>query len=490
MFASRASRIKGLRRSLSAAAASTSSLPPLPPPTTTTVSPLSSGAVGPFGTGDGGTVTGSIRAGWEPLRAAFEDNFARNWEDNAQLCVYHRGEPVVDLAGHSGTSSPLGYGPDTLQNIFSSGKNFEAIACLLLVDRGLLAYTDTIAQHWPAFAQHGKGAITVEDLLRHEGGLQFFADPDTPADFSKVRVPGIAEVAGTGDGAMERFIEDSGCYGVGERMYHASTRGFVVGGLVRQITGKTLGRFIAEEVAGPLQLDSYIGATLEVQARHTYAPMKKCSARWTLVREVLPSLFGLASETDRHGETLAMFKLILKALLAGDSPLKGYAKAMPKEWEKDGGDHVHVSTPEGRLLEQSSGSVQSNARSLAKMGALLAGGGSLGPVRLCAPESVAEAMGAPKRARDAVWGMDLENSRGGFFDFGTMREMAGRPTLDDAHRQRGFHGWAGKGGSLFLWNPEQELSMGYCMTGMMNGGSGGPRTDRFFDVIQEVVAQD
>ena len=83
----------------------------------------------------------------------------------------------------------------------------------------------------------------------------------------------------TSSGAVERLIEGSGCYGVGERMYHASTRGFVVGGLVRQITGKTLGEFVCEEIATPLKIDAFIGASLEEQSKHAYAPMKKCSGR-------------------------------------------------------------------------------------------------------------------------------------------------------------------------------------------------------------------
>ena len=459
----------------------------LPEPNTTAVPAVPSAAApGPFGTADGGTVTGSVAPGYERFRDAFEANFARNWEDHAQLCIYHRGARVVDLSGHSGAENPHAYDAGTLQNIFSSGKNFEAIACLLLVDRGLLRYEDKISKHWPAFAQHGKDGITVEDLLRHEAGLQFFADPVTPDDFSKVRVPGIAEVSETKSGAVERLIEGSGCYGVGERMYHASTRGFVVGGLVRQMTGKTLGEFVHEEIAAPLKIEAFIGASLEEQSKHAYAPMKKCSGKWTLVREIFPALFGDGGDTDK-GETLAMFKVIGRALMEKNSPLKGYAKAMPKEWEGGGGDHVHVSTPEGRLLEVSSGGVQSNARSLAKMGALLANGGTLDDVTLCSAASVDKAMGSPKRNRDNVWCMDLENSVGGFFDFGTMREIAGRPTPEGAARQKGFRGWAGKGGSLFLWNPDANMSIGYCMTGMMNGGSGGPRTDAFFESMQAVL---
>ncbi|GMI07048.1 hypothetical protein TrLO_g3405 [Triparma laevis f. longispina] len=80
--------------------------------------------------------------------------------------------------------------------------------------------------------------------------------------------------------------------------------------------------------------------------------------------------------------------------------------------------------------------------------------------------------------------MDISNTIGGFFDFGTMVTMANRPTPREATRQHGFVGWAGKGGSLFLWNREKNIGFAYTMTGMMNGGSGGPRTDKFFEVLR------
>ncbi len=451
-------------------------------------------APGPFGGSDGGTVAGTVSpaadgdghdgAGWgAALRAAFEANFAANMENQAQLCVFHRGACAVDLWGHAGdeTCNALGYDGDTLQTIFSSGKNLEAIAVMLLADRGQLRYGDRIAQHWPAFGQHGKERITVADLLRHEAGLQFFADPATPDDFSKVRVPGIAEVSDPDK--IERLVEGSAAYGHGERMYHASTRGFVVGGLVRQITGKTLGAFVRDEITEPLGAQAFVGATLAEQAKHRYAPMQKCSTRWTLFSELLPSLFGMKSAND---ETLANFKVIGAALMAKNSPLKGYAKAMPIEWEQNGGDHVATSTPEGRTLEVSSGGVQASARALARIGACLANDGELEGVRLVSTAAVQAAHEAPKRNRDAVWQMDLPFTAGGFADFGSMVEVAGRPTLEAAARQHGFFGWVGKGGSVFLWNREKQISIGYTCTGMANGGSGGPRTDAFFDILKNV----
>lgn len=262
----------------------------LPPPTTASIPGVAE--KGPFGTTDGGTVTGSVAPGWEDMRTAFENNFRSNLEAGAQLCVFKDGYPVVDLYGHSSAcQSGDGYDGDTLQNIFSSGKNFEAISIMILVDRGLVEYSDKISKHWPAFGANGKHDITIEDLLRHESGLQFFADPDHPDDFKKVRVLREEHVKNTKSGAVERFIEGSASWGHGKRMYHASTRGFVVGGIVRQVTGQTLGEFISREIVEPmnvtddLNVTAYCGATLETQAMHLYEPMQTCSTSYTMLKD-------------------------------------------------------------------------------------------------------------------------------------------------------------------------------------------------------------
>ena len=297
-------------------------------------------------------------------------------------------------------------------------------------------------------------------------------------------MPTVAEVAATADGAVEALIEDCAAWGHGRRMYHASTRGFVLGGLVRQLTGKTLGAFIASEISRPLAVPVYCGASRLEQARHKYARMVKVGAGYTLARELLPALLGGGGSP----ETLALFKTIGGALLDRGHPLRGYAKAMPAEWQAGGGDVHHVCTAEGRSLEVSSGAVQANARGLAKLAGLMANGGALagsGGARLASTRAVDDAHAGTRAVRDDAWGMDIANTRGGFFDFGTLRELGGMAVEPKvAAAMEGFLGWAGKGGSLFLWNREKNVGFAYTMSGMMNGGHGGPRTAPFFDVLR------
>ena len=380
------------------------------PSVTTSVVPSTAGK-GPFGGEKGGTVTGFTAPGWEDFREAFERNFGQNLELGAQVVVYKDGEPVVDLHGYSPEQGESTYTADTLQNMFSSGKNLEAIVCMMLVDRGLLKYVDLIADHWPAFGQHGKEKITVEDVLRHEAGLQFFSDPQHLDDFKKNLVPTVADVTNTADGAVERVIEGCAPWGYGKRMYHASTRGFIIGGLVRQITGNTLGNFIKTEIQEPLGLTLFCGTPLEEQEKHHYAAMAKSSGWYALTKELIPGLLG----RPEGAATWATVKLFAGLAMDSKHPLRGYAHAVPAEWTENGGDSHHVSTPEGRLLEVSSGGMQGNARSVAKLAALMANRGELGGVRLVSAEAVDNALSEPLVKRDEAWKMTLATTKGLLF---------------------------------------------------------------------------
>jgi CubicO group peptidase (beta-lactamase class C family) len=114
----------------------------------------------------GGHVDGTTAKGWEPVKEAFEGNFAKGLEKNAQLVIRVDGKVVVDLwgTGPSGEkASNLGkpYNGDTMQNIFSSGKNIETVVMALLVERGLVDYDEKVATYWPEYARGGKGGITI-----------------------------------------------------------------------------------------------------------------------------------------------------------------------------------------------------------------------------------------------------------------------------------------------------------------------------------------
>jgi CubicO group peptidase (beta-lactamase class C family) len=167
----------------------------------------------------GSTIGGFATSGWEKVRRVFEDNFSDNLELGAQLTVFYEGIKVVDLYGRSSTQKA--YDSKTLQNVWSSGKNMEAICIMVLVDRGLIKYDDPVAQHWPEFGKSGKDGITISDVLRHEGGLSYLADPDYPSLSACDMTLSFDDIRNIKP--MEEKIERA--VRSGERRYHLMSRG-------------------------------------------------------------------------------------------------------------------------------------------------------------------------------------------------------------------------------------------------------------------------
>ena len=117
-------------------------------------------------------IEGSVAPGFESVQRLFEHNMHTMAEENSQLCIYHRGNKVVDLWASASHDSD--FTADSLINIFSSGKSLEAIAMASLVGKGLLNYDAKITDYWPEFGANGKGEVTISELMRHEAGLANF----------------------------------------------------------------------------------------------------------------------------------------------------------------------------------------------------------------------------------------------------------------------------------------------------------------------------
>ena len=195
---------------------------------------------------------GSVDAGFEAVQSAFERNFAAFRESGAQCCVHVGGKPVVDLWG--------GYREDALQVVFSSTKGATAACANLCIQRGLLDPDALVTDYWPEFGANGKDKTLVRWALSHKAGL---AAPDWPvtlddfADWDGI----VAHLA-----AQAPAWEPGSAYG-----YHAVTFGWVVGELVRRVSGKGLGTFFAEEIAGPTGAEFWIG--LPEAEEHRVVPM-------------------------------------------------------------------------------------------------------------------------------------------------------------------------------------------------------------------------
>ncbi len=194
-------------------------------------------------------VHGHVEPGFEPVRATFRANFRRGGETGAAFCAYKDGRMVANLwAGVADVASGRAWEEDTLCVIVSATKGLAATCCLMLAERGELDYDAPIADYWPGFERASKAQITARQLMNHRSGLCAFDTPLTIDDFSRGK-PVVAAME-----AQRPLWEPGAAQG-----YHGVTYGPFVAELVRRVSGRSIGTFLAEEVAGPLGADAFIG---------------------------------------------------------------------------------------------------------------------------------------------------------------------------------------------------------------------------------------
>jgi CubicO group peptidase (beta-lactamase class C family) len=206
----------------------------------------------------GTLVQGHVEDGWGKVADAFRTNFEGNpGEVGAACCVYVGGRPVVDLwGGLADREANRSWDKDTIVAVASTTKGATAICAHLLVQRGQLDLDAPVVKYWPEFGQASKEQIKVRWLLSHQAGLPIV---DGPLTFEEACAwhPVIRALE------AQKPLWKPGT----EHVYHAVTFGFLVGELVRRITGKSLGTFFAEEVAAPLGLSAWIGLPEEQEGR-------------------------------------------------------------------------------------------------------------------------------------------------------------------------------------------------------------------------------
>jgi CubicO group peptidase (beta-lactamase class C family) len=206
------------------------------------------------------TVEGTHDARFAQVREEFERNFAERGEVGASVCVTVDGETVVDLWG--GSAEPAAgqaWERDTIGHLWSATKGATALCAHLLADRGQLDLDAPVVTYWPEFGKNGKDGILVRHLLSHQAGLPALREPMPAGCFYdwQLMVDALA--------AEEPFWRPGTRNG-----YHALTFGFLVGEVIRRASGRSLGTYFRDEVAGPLGLDVHIGLS-EVD-EHRVAP--------------------------------------------------------------------------------------------------------------------------------------------------------------------------------------------------------------------------
>src|SRR3954471_13413272 len=201
-------------------------------------------------------VEGQVAPGFETVRDEFERNFRERREIGAALAAYHRGEKVVDLwGGFQNRKRTLRWRGDTMVLVYSTSKGLAAMTMALAHTRGLIDYDERVATYWPEFAQNGKERITVRQLLGHEAGLCAIDERLSSRNL------------GDHDEVDRILAAQPPAWRPGTRHgYHALSIGWYESALIRRIDPqhRSLGRFFAEEIARPLDLEFYFGLPKDV----------------------------------------------------------------------------------------------------------------------------------------------------------------------------------------------------------------------------------
>jgi len=376
-----------------------------------------------MGVVSGSVLQGTVEPGFEGVRELLERQFAAGEHIGANVCVYHRGRKVVDLWGglfDEDTKTP--WQADTMAVSFSTTKGLTATCLHILADRGLVDYQAPVSTYWPEFAKNGKEKITVYHLLTHQAGL----------------APVPEGIYGAGlfdwDAVIHGLEEDEPAWEPGTASgYHAITFGFLVGEVVRRVSGKRIGQFLRDEVCAPLGLkDMYIGAPVGVE----------------------PQIARLKS---RMAPTPELMKQMLQRLSSGQpliEPLMERAMGARPGQMLSGGNQEHdvFDTPEGHRAEIPAANGIMTARVLARMYACLGNGGELDGARLMSPERVQIMSKLQTRRPDKVIVVDVG------WALGYM--TGGIEGWPQGPRETAF-GHAGLGGSIGYCDPEIGLAFGF-----------------------------
>ncbi|MFK4147930.1 serine hydrolase domain-containing protein [Streptomyces sp. NPDC004065] len=197
-------------------------------------------------------VHGTVAEGYEPVGEAFAANFALRGERGAAVAVYRHGHKVVELwAGPRDVDAPAGSAPwvrDTAQIVRSATKGVAAAVLLLLHQRGELDLDAPVGAHWPEYKAAGKERTLVRHLLAHRAGVPVLDRPLTPEQAAD-------PVLGAEAVAAQAPVWEPGT----DHGYHAQTYSWLTGELVRRVTGRTIGEWIAREIAGPVGAGLWVG---------------------------------------------------------------------------------------------------------------------------------------------------------------------------------------------------------------------------------------
>jgi CubicO group peptidase (beta-lactamase class C family) len=351
------------------------------------------------------------------VREAFSDNFRKRGEIGAAVCVYKDGRKVVDLwGGHKDLARTEPWAEDTIVIMNSLAKSMSALCMHILIDRGKVDFDAPVADYWPEFAQAGKKEVLIRHVLSHSCGV-IYCDRATPGSWFRweehIKALELQEPAWV-----------PGSYGA----YNSINIGYLLGEVIRRVTGETVGGFLRKEVTKKLDADYHIGLRADEIAR----------------------------VSDMHENPKNTFFHIA---FDPSTPLGRAFKSAPRV------GHFQ-NMREIREIEVPSFGGHGNARAMARIYAMLAMDGTLDGVTILSP-------GAVERTRWLVWERDcIMTKRYLRMGFGFMHN---EPNTVPMGLNMAAYGHTGTGGAFAWCDRDRRLSFAYCTNLQREGPGIGPR---------------
>ena len=394
--------------------------------------------------GQDAPIEGSCAGGWEKVEEVFRNSFATRGELGAGLCVMQGGEVVVDLAGGwSDESKARSFSPNDLTLVFSTTKAMTALTAHVLAHRGLLDLNAPVAHYWPEYAANGKAATTVAMLLNHSAGVPGFREPLKPEayldpDYMANRI------------AAEAPFWEPGTH----NGYHLMNFGWMVGEVVRRVSGRTLGSYFRDEIAKPLNADFWIGLPEAEQSRVVDLTAPPPPKPGDPMPEILTNLFANPTSTS----ALAVING------AGFSP----------DAVDEASGALMMNSRKAHAVEIGAAGGVGNARGVAKVYA------SLGSDDLLSRDYVAKmSQTASRTMRDAVLLIPTH------FALGFMKSMDNRDRpfgdIESFIIGESAFGHVGMGGSFGFYDRDADLAVGYTMNRLGSGILVNPRGQALID---------
>lgn len=365
------------------------------------------------------------------VRAAFEANFSKHSDVGASVAVSVDGEMVVDLwGGFADENSTIPWQQDTLVNVYSTTKTMAALTLLVLADRGEVNLDANVADYWPEFAANGKDLVKVRHFMSHSAGLSGLAEPVSESDLYDW------------DKITSMLANQAPWWEPGTQSgYHAITQGYLIGEIVRRVSGKTLGRYFADEIAGPLNADFHIGLD---------------EAEFPRVGEMIPPAAPPQDAAGAEPDSIA-------ARTFANPPTDAL-------WSRNAA---------WRKAEIPAANGHGNARSVVRAQTAIACGGSAFGVDLVSPETVKRIFDEQTNGTDLVLGGPIRFGMG----YGLQSELM------PLGPNKNVCFWGGWGGSLALIDCDSKVCISYVMNKMVATLMGDPRSGSLVAATYQALAR-